>query len=81
MTKGDHRPQDTPWVTKEGHGPQSPPIQKSLRRSILLLRRLGGYTHRVRSRAPTGKSKNLPNDSTQITWGLKGSRATVGDQY
>ena len=26
--------------------------------------RLGGYTHRVHSRAPAGKSKNPPDDST-----------------
>ena len=33
-------------------------------------RRLRGYTHQVRSRAPAGKSKNPPDDSTQIIWGL-----------
>ena len=41
--KGNHRPQVTLWATKEGHGLQSPPIQKSLRRSILLHRRLRDY--------------------------------------
>ena len=30
------------------------------------------YTHRVRSRAPTDKSKKTPDDSTQITRGLEG---------
>ena len=42
-TKGNRHPQDTPWATRKGQGPHSPHVQKSLRRSILLLRRLGGY--------------------------------------
>ena len=38
---------------------------------------LGGYTHRVRSRAPSGeltptKSKHPPGDSAQTTQGLRG---------
>ena len=42
-TKGNHRPQVTPRATKDGHGPQGPPVRKSLRKSILLLCMLGGY--------------------------------------
>ena len=61
----------TSWATKEA-GPQSPLFRKNLQRCILLLYRLGGYTHRVRSRAPTGKSKNPQSNSTRIARGLGG---------
>ena len=64
--------QGTPWAIMEGQGSQNPLFRKTLRRSILLLRRLGGYTYRVRSRAPAGKSKNPPGNSTRIAQGLGG---------
>ena len=57
---------------KRRPGPQSPPFRQNLQRSVPLLRRLGGYTHRVRSRAPAGKSKNPPRNSTRIAQGLGG---------
>ena len=31
---------------------------------------LGGYTHRVRSRAPSGEPEQCPSDSARITWEL-----------
>ena len=44
MTKGNHRPTRTRrGLQKEDQGPQSPSIRQNLQRSILLLRRLGGY--------------------------------------
>ena len=52
--------QETPRAKKEGQGPQSPPVRKSLQRSILLIRRLEGYcrvsilgTPKARKLAPT----------------------------
>ena len=41
--RSNHRPQVTPWATKEGQGSQSPLVWKSLRKSILLPQRLRGY--------------------------------------
>jgi len=44
-TKWNRRPTRTRHgIQKEGQGPQSPPVRKSLQRSILLLRRLRGVT-------------------------------------
>ena len=44
VTKGNRHPTRTRrGLQKEGQGPQSPPVRKSLQRSILLLRRLGRY--------------------------------------
>ena len=46
---------------------------------------LGGYTHQVRSRAPSGEPKHPPGDSARITRGLGGythrvrSRAPSGE--
>ena len=43
-TKGNRHPSRTRrGLQKEGQGPQSPLIRKTLQRSILLLHRLGGY--------------------------------------
>ena len=53
--------------------------------SIQITRGLGGYTRRVRSRAPSGESKYPLGDSTRITRGLGGythrvcSRAPSGE--
>ena len=68
--------QAMPWATMEGPGSQNPLFRKTLRRSILLIRGLRGYTHRVRSRTPAGKSK-IPQAILLESPG--GSGATVGD--
>ena len=49
------------------NGPNYPPSD-----SIRITRGLGGYTRRVRSRAPSGESKYPPGDSAPITRGLGG---------
>ena len=64
MTKGNrHLTRTCHGLQKEGHGPQSPPVQKSLQRSILLFCRLGGYCQvsilgipKARKLAPTPTS-------------------------
>ena len=58
----NRHPQDTPWATRKGQGPQSPPFRKNIQRSILFLRRLRGYTHWVCSRAPARKLKKPPKE-------------------
>ena len=63
------------------HGGSKTPPGDSAR----ITRGLGGYTHRVRSRAPSGQPEHPPGDSARITWGLGGythrvrSRAPSGE--